>query len=134
MAPILARQLRLSIPASRQRNKPGLFRSERPINRLLGFDHRRQFAVGLAGDHHMRNRRGPFPQVPPEALIRYPDTSSLAALLIVRKRLRFPFHSLDRDISQPNPVPYAHFPSRCYRHRRHTLDLINFTACSVRSR
>ena len=33
---ILARQLRLSIPASRQRNKPGLFRSERPINRFLG--------------------------------------------------------------------------------------------------
>src|SRR6267378_1674933 len=36
MASILARRLPLSIPASRQRNKPHLFRSERPINRFLG--------------------------------------------------------------------------------------------------
>jgi hypothetical protein len=37
MVPILPWQLRLSIPASRQRdNSPHLFRSERPINRFLG--------------------------------------------------------------------------------------------------
>jgi hypothetical protein len=43
--------------------------------------------------------------------------------LIFQKPLRFPFHGLDGDISQPKPMPNAHFPSCYYRRSRHTLDL-----------
>jgi len=44
------------------------FSVERPVNRSLGFCHRLRFGCRLARDHHIRNRRGPFPQMPPEAL------------------------------------------------------------------
>jgi hypothetical protein len=44
------------------------FWGKRPINRLLGFGHRRGFARLLAGYHHARNRRGPFEDAALDAL------------------------------------------------------------------
>jgi hypothetical protein len=45
-----------------------LFRSEHPVNRLLGYGHRLRFDRRLAPDHQTRNRSGPFPNAAFDAL------------------------------------------------------------------
>ena len=69
LAPILAPQLRLSIPPSRRRNTPGLFRSKRPINGALCFQYRLGLRRGSASFRMVRVERDrPFPDMPPDAL------------------------------------------------------------------
>ena len=69
LAPILAPQLRLSIPASGRRNKPGLFRSKRPINGALCFRYSLGLRRGSASFRMVRVERDrPFPDMPPDTL------------------------------------------------------------------
>jgi hypothetical protein len=47
---------------------PRLFRSQRPVNRLLGCGHSLRFDCRLAHNHHAINRRRPFPDAALDAL------------------------------------------------------------------
>jgi hypothetical protein len=108
-----------------KRNYPQFSRCEPPFDRALGFRYRLRFGCRLARDHHTRNRRGPFPQMPPEALNEAVFDVPIS-------------HHQPRSLSSENgsvfhstafiakPVPHTHFPSGHYRHRRHTLDLNKF--------
>jgi hypothetical protein len=69
LAPILAPQLRLSILASGRRNRPGLFRSKRPINGALCFLYCLGLRRGSACFRMVRVERDrPFPDMPPGTL------------------------------------------------------------------
>jgi len=55
-----------------------LFRSERPVKRLLGCGHRRRFDCRLAHDHHAINRRRQFPDAALTACTVRPSSAAMS--------------------------------------------------------
>src|SRR5882762_8025977 len=68
IACVAAAEVRRTQLASRGGTSRSLFRSKRPVNRLLGCGHRFRFDCRLAHDHYARNRSGPFPDAALDAL------------------------------------------------------------------